>query len=145
MNARFTTELHVHPLPGKELLWMLDATLCYEAGKIPGCGQNICVPKNFVTDFASIPRVFWRLFLPSGLHREAAVVHDWLYFSGDRARAVCDAIFLEAMESLGVSRWRRQFMFLAVRIGGQSAWRAHRKLGHSAQRFFDLQMKGIER
>lgn len=136
MTASFTTELHVTPVHGSELLWRLDATLCYSAGTQPGGLQLVTVPKGFVTDFASIPRIFWRLFLPSGLHREAAVVHDWLYFCGDRARAVCDAIFLEAMEALGVSRWKRNAMFFAVRIGGLHAWRQHRKLGHSAKRFF---------
>ena len=132
MKAGFTTELHVVPVRGSEPLWRLDASLCYKAGN--SNQQVICVESGFITDFASIPRIFWRIFLPSGTHREAAVVHDWLYFCGDRSRAVCDAIFLEAMEALGVPRWKRNAMFLAVRIGGLHAWKAHRRLGHCAAR-----------
>ena len=43
--------------------------------------QNIVVqvPKGFVTDGASIPRIFW-VYLPRhGKYTKAAVVHDFLY------------------------------------------------------------------
>jgi hypothetical protein len=130
MKAHFATQLHVSPVPHDDLRWRLDFPLCYVAGAARGGGQVIEVPTGFVTDFASIPRVFWRLILPTGTHREAAVVHDWLYHCGDRERVVADAIFFEAMRVCGVPAWRRWAMFLAVRVGGWGAWRSHRRSGH---------------
>jgi hypothetical protein len=35
-----------------------------------------------------------------------------------RTRVQCDRVFLDFMEEMGVSRTRRQLMWLAVRIGG---------------------------
>lgn len=129
MKARFITDLYVKPVRGSERLWQLDSPLQYMAGVAHGGPQIICIPGGFITDFASIPRVFWRVFLPSGMHREAAVLHDWLYFIGDRHRVVADAIFLEAMTVLGVKPWKRIVMFCAVLCFGWIAWRKHRKAG----------------
>jgi hypothetical protein len=127
MKCGFATHLIVEPVACDDLRWRLVRPLVYSiTGAIRGV-RSITVPAGFVTDFASIPRVFWRLILPTGTHREAAVLHDWLYFCGDRHRAVADAIFLEAMQSLGVPAWRRWAMYYAVRLGGFAAWNNHRK------------------
>ena len=126
MNARFENSLLVEPIPGDDLRWRLMRTLTYRVNS--GRGQlSISVPRGFITDFASIPRVFWRVILPTGRHREAAVVHDYLYAVGDRHKAVADAIFLEAMTVLGVPRWRRWVMFFAVLFFGGKAWNGHRQ------------------
>lgn len=126
MNANFESSLAVEPIPGDDLRWRLIRPLIYRVHS--GRGQlSITVPRGFVTDFASIPRVFWRVILPTGSHREAAVIHDYLYAVGDRHKAVADAIFLEAMTVLGVPRWRRWAMFFAVLCFGWHAWNAHRQ------------------
>jgi hypothetical protein len=114
---------------------MLDADLRYLAGKAHGAGQLILVPQGFKTDFASIPRVFWRVMLPSGLGREAAVVHDWMYWCGDRDKLVADAIFFEGLTALNVLKWRRWAMYLAVALFGGVAWRKHRRAGHCMMGF----------
>ena len=92
------------------------------------------VPAGFVTDFASVPRIFWRLIgPPTGYGRDAAygkaaVIHDFLYFTpGTRSRQDCDDVFLEAMTDLGVSKARRTLMHLAVRVGGGWPWRRYRQ------------------
>lgn len=87
----------------------------YEVGFL-GSGVLIVVPAGFETDFASVPR--WAMpFIPiMGKAAKAAVVHDFLCENrGSLAKARIDAIFLEAMEVLGVSWLRRTLMFLAVR------------------------------
>ena len=109
--------------------WIVDALFSF----LDNAGELIEVPKGTVTDFASIPRFFWRILPPTGLYGKAAVIHDWLYqlcgnLGGrvfDRKR--CDEIFLEAMIALGVPTWKRQLMYRAVRMFGWTAWNGHAK------------------
>lgn len=103
---------------------------------------EIRVPAGFVTDFASIPRVFWNLFPPTGRYGKAAVIHDWLYSHrvvddmitpallqhGSRCvdRAEADRMFREAMRVLGVSAPTVWTLYTGVRLGGWKPWRAYR-------------------
>lgn len=84
------------------------------------------VPAGFRCDMASVPRWAWPVIPPTGLHGGAAVLHDFLYSTGLVPKVEADAYFFEAMRSLGVPRWRRVVMYLAVVIGGGEAWAAHR-------------------
>lgn len=86
-------------------------------------GLQVIVPKGFVTDFASVPRIFWRLFPPTGQHARASVVHDYLYTAeADCPRFLADAIFRHAMEISGVPWWKRTAMYYAVRMFGSRAY-----------------------
>lgn len=85
-------------------------------------GQRFQIPAGFITDFASVPRVFWRLFPPTGTYSPAAVIHDWLYVTNGMTRGEADGIFRSVMEELGVGWFTRQAMHLAVRVGGAGAW-----------------------
>jgi len=78
----------------------------------------IIVPDDFVTDFASIPRIFRAIHPVNGRHRKAAVVHDYLCRDETTRRKVADKVFNEAMKVCKVAGWRRVQMYLAVRIGG---------------------------
>ena len=78
-------------------------------------GLRICVPEGFITDFASVPRLLWWLFPPSGAYNRATVVHDYLCTQDTCSRFMADAVFREAMRELGVPRWRRVAMYYAVR------------------------------
>lgn len=86
---------------------------------------TVSAPAGFVTDGASIPRVFWNILSPFGDYFGAAVIHDFLYsphnteFSRDEA----DSIFLEGMNAKGVPFLRRAVIYSAVRAFG---WRAFR-------------------
>ena len=85
---------------------------------------EIAVPNGFLTDGASVPRIFWSLFSPFGDYFGAALVHDYLYSTGNRkfSRRESDRIFLEAMEDAGVSWIKRQTIYRAVRLGGSSSF-----------------------
>lgn len=86
-------------------------------------GLQVIVPKDFVTDFASVPRVFWRFFPPTGQHARASVVHDYLYTKeADCPRFLADAVFRHAMEISGVPWWKRTAMYYAVRLFGGRAY-----------------------
>ena len=85
------------------------------------------VPDNFLTDGASVPRVFWSIFSPFGSYFPAALIHDYLYskvspFHIDREMA--DLIFLDAMYDLGVGWFTRHTIHRAVRLGG---WKGYKK------------------
>lgn len=85
------------------------------------------VPQGFETDFASVPRFFWRVVPPWGRYSPAAVVHDYLYSTGKVSREDADRAFLTLMQRLGVPVWKRTIMYWAVRWFGGPAWEGCRK------------------
>ena len=86
----------------------------------------IKVPKGFVTDYASIPKLLRAIVLPYGKHSGASVVHDWLYSSTcnlDISRENADKIFLEILKEEKVNFLLRILMYTAVRTFGRSRYR----------------------
>ena len=98
--------------------WRLESPAIYATR----AGEIIVAPAGFITDLASIPRIFHALIPVNGRHRLAAIVHDYLFVIQDRPRADVDNIFLEAMEDSGVGWVTRWAMYLAVRAGGWLPW-----------------------
>jgi Protein of unknown function (DUF1353) len=83
---------------------------------------SVTAPKGFVTDLASIPRVFWSLLRPDGEYAYAAVIHDYLYWTQTTSREVADDVFKATMEELNVDGTTVLAIYTAVRGFGQSAW-----------------------
>lgn len=87
---------------------------------------QVKVPQAFITDGASIPRLFWSLLSPLGDYFGPAVIHDFLYskenYEFDRAET--DIIFYEAMRDAGVAWWRCNTIYYAVRLCGGSVFHA---------------------
>lgn len=86
-------------------------------------GEWVYVPSGYLTDGASVPRIFWNIIPPWGSYGQAAVVHDIVceYLSVTKdgkpspvTRAQCDAILLEAMTVMGVPRLTRTLIYGAV-------------------------------
>ena len=142
-QSRFSGKLYVVLLDDKthgaqrggRSLWGLSEALSYS----PSDGSGvITAPKGFVTDLASIPRLFWALLPPDGPWVKAAVVHDFLYYTqgtgiwkghprsitkqGDYTRAQADWVLRDAMEDRGVDGVRRNIIYEAVRLGGGGGW-----------------------
>ncbi|EDR5075844.1 DUF1353 domain-containing protein [Salmonella enterica] len=80
------------------------------------------VPAGFVTDLATIPRVFWSLMPPDGKYAKAAIIHDYLYDNALRTKKEADLIFLDGMTVLGVPEWKRTIMYYAVRLFGKGMY-----------------------
>lgn len=97
--------------------------LRFEA-RLNGGGLTVEVPADFVTDFASIPAIFWSRLPHDGPWAKASVVHDYLYQRGGCSRFLADAIFRDAMAALGVPVVRRVLIYYAVRLFGWMCWRA---------------------
>src|SRR6478736_2725004 len=118
MTASFTSKLELEYIDGHN--WLLTAGFDY-ASDVEGLNEEggiIHVPKDFITDFASIPRGLWNLFPPTGKYGKAAVIHDFLYRMTDYDRDICDKVLLEGMEVLGVNWATRHIVYRAVRIFG---------------------------
>lgn len=79
------------------------------------------VPKGFITDGASVPRILYWLFEPTGILFLPAIVHDWLYYKKEIPRAVADKIFRENVIQQGniVAGW---IAWLGVRMFGWISW-----------------------
>ena len=104
-------------------LWRLQDVLYFDVDTAP-----IFVPKNFITDGASCPRILWALCAPmSGPQAEAAVLHDYLYSKDcplQYSRLEADDIFWEAMRSNGTGLIKAWLIYRGVRIGGASSFKA---------------------
>lgn len=87
---------------------------------VPIC--NIIIPSGFITDFASVPRIFWRVIPPWGRYSPAAVVHDYLYRNKILKRKTADGIFYKLMIKSGVPRIEATAMYWAVRMFG---WKSY--------------------
>ena len=92
-------------------------------------GEKIIVPAGYVTDFASVPRLFWTFGIdPFGKPARAAIVHDYLFSTGGRiknppyTRDQANRIFYDAMGVLGVNKIKRWLMWKAVCIGGKGSF-----------------------
>ncbi len=107
--------------------FQLDATFEYytEDGE-----DTIIVPAGFISDGASIPRIFWTIIGSpwSGKYGRAAVIHDYLYYKQIFTRKKSDLIFLEGMKVLGVSWWKRHLMYRAVRMASWIPWNKYKEM-----------------
>ena len=109
---------------GRQRYELLEDLRVNLPGNGTGGGIAVRVPAGYVTDFASVPRMFWRVFPPSGRYNRAAIVHDYLYTNSTVcSRFLADSLFRELMSHLGVPMWRRVLMYYAVRLGGKSGWK----------------------
>jgi hypothetical protein len=97
--------------------WRLSKPLPYLSGV---ANRVITVPAGFRTDLASVPRLPVVYWLCGGRANKPAVVHDFLYTEGLVVRKVADAVFLEAMQAVGVPLAYRLLMWAGVRLGGAS-------------------------
>jgi len=88
----------------------------------------ITVPRNFITDGASCPKILWSLCAPmSGPQVEGAVLHDFLYSMDSDlgfSRKQADEMFRDTMLAEGTPKWRAQLIYRGVRLGGSKSWKA---------------------
>ena len=92
--------------------WRLEEDVVYE-----GRTDRFVVPAGFLTDFASVPRVFVWLLPRYGDYTRSAILHDWLVDQPTVSRRDADGLFRRSMRELGVSLVRRWAMWAAVRAG----------------------------
>jgi hypothetical protein len=95
---------------------------------------NITVPVGFVTDLASIPRIFWTMLRPDGEYAYAAIIHDYLYWTQVCSRDVADQVFYYAMIDFKIPLSLASMIFQAVREFGLWAWKSNIALKKNGER-----------
>ena len=114
-------------IPPDYKLYRTQVAFTYYVGSTLS-GEAIYVPEDFLTDGASIPKIFWSIIGGVlGRYGAAAVLHDFLYVEGIYTRRRSDKIFLEAMKVLKVSWWKRRAMYYAVRGFAWGPWKRYHK------------------
>ena len=97
-------------------------------GELAGRLKPVEVPKGFVTDLTSIPRVFYSALRPDGEYAHAAVVHDYLYWQQETTREVADETLRQHMIDLKIDSRVVWIIYTAVRRFGESAWKTNGEL-----------------
>ena len=99
--------------------WALAASFGYRSL----AGKTYVAPHYFITDLASIP---WLAepFFDSTEHREAGVIHDWIYCSQALPRDEADDLFEEMLKVLGATPTRASAARLGLRIGSAPRYSA---------------------
>lgn len=94
----------------------------------------VIVPKGFVSDLASVPRVFWGVFPRTGPYAYAAIVHDYLYWYQNSPRSIADEIMAQAMIDNGSTEKTVSLFRFILDIYGNTAWESNRKLKNAGQK-----------
>jgi hypothetical protein len=125
--SAFTENMIVSPLPSGRT-WVLRKQFSYDVGT-KGSGETIKVQAGFITDFASVPRLFWWIFPKWGKYGNAAVIHDYLYWVQEEKypKERADEIFLEAMMVLNTGKLTADILYCAVKYFGRFAWSGNKK------------------
>ncbi len=77
-------------------------------------GVTHVVPAGYRSDLNSTPRVPIAYVLAGNRGHRACAIHDYLITSKTVTRDRADAIFLEALECIGIGEWMRGAMYRAV-------------------------------
>lgn len=119
-----------------EPIYFLVKPIQWRPTQPSGKFKEVVVPTGFVTDLASIPRLFWSALRPDGDYAYAAIVHDYLYWeqSPSIPRVDADEIFRLAMKDLDVSTFKSAAIIKAVRAMGEDAWNQNTKLKAKGER-----------
>ena len=97
---------------------------------LPGY-PTILIPKGFIFDGASIPKMFRGLLSPVGILLVAAIVHDYAYQyhyvmvcnkKEYVSKAEADSLFLEIADYTNGLPWLNRIAYLAVKSYGVNAW-----------------------
>lgn len=96
--------------------WQLTQPFIYHSELL---NRDIEVPAGYVTDLASVPRLF-RFIVPvaNAKNRRAAVVHDYLCTNPEglvKDQKQADQVFREALGVVGVGRFRSAALYYPVR------------------------------
>lgn len=119
------TPLDLRAMPGGA--WQLQKPFRVTVDALNG--RQVSVPKGFLTDLASVPRLHFVYWSVGGRGRRAATIHDYLYqtHADQVSRSDADRAFYEVLtraepggdgEGVAVA-WA---MWLGVRAGGMWAW-----------------------
>jgi hypothetical protein len=114
-------------LPG--MRFQIEEPVVYFCGMTFGTSRvgSILVEAGTISDFASVPRFFWRIISPFDDDvRLPAILHDDLDTTQTWPKDEADLIFREALMVHGAPMWKVNAMYNAVKWFGGKAWERHR-------------------
>lgn len=122
--SSFTEEILLSELASNWRLWRIERDFTYDVGAL-GSGRRIVVPAGFLTDGASVPKIFWSVLPCWGTYSRAAIVHDYLCWRLHQGaphaeaptRRAADAVFYEAMLVAGTGPLTARILWAGVRVG----------------------------
>ncbi|WP_412759710.1 DUF1353 domain-containing protein [Methylorubrum subtropicum] len=87
--------------------------------------HTISIPSGFVTDLASIPRVFWSILPKTSAYTYPAIIHDYLYWFQPQnyTRKSADEVLKTTMQELNISKIKIFIIFISVRLWGGTSWK----------------------
>ena len=107
--------------------YIVDDDECWELTEdIEGTlsnGVSFKIPKGFRTDGSSSPRWLWSLFPPIGKFFLAAIVHDYLYFTGLTPKVDADLEMLRISNKLNDNKLDNFLRFIAVLLFGRKSYK----------------------
>lgn len=121
--------------------WILAKDWSYKTSE----GTIIYIPKGFIFDAASIPRIFWWFLEPTGLLLIPSIIHDFIYTNGfyfilykselgneeplkvNCTRPVADRMFYNISYEVNEIHLADIPAYWAVRAGGWMAWNKGKK------------------
>jgi len=106
----------------KDAMWVLTKPIGWKPNPTEQSTRlrPLTLPKGFVTDFASIPRVFWSVLPRDGDYVYAAVIHDYLYWIQSTSREEADAA--AALADFSISTVTAATIYNAIHLAGERAW-----------------------
>lgn len=87
--------------------------------------EIIVVPRGYISDWSSLPRMLWLVWPPNYSEaRHAAIVHDYFYshLHWHYTKEFADAVFKALMLHDGAPRFTTATFYRGVRIGGKGGW-----------------------
>jgi len=100
--------------------WILYSPLKYRSELLE---RVITVPKGFITDLASVPRIPFIFSLFGDRAHHESVLHDYLYQTHIVSRKKADKVFYEAMKCRQKNGFIRRCMYWGVRLFGYFAYK----------------------
>jgi hypothetical protein len=112
-NINFLNKISVTPV--NDGVFKLNSRLVVEVDN-----KLITIPKGFITDFASIPKIFWSIQSPYDIKTIGpSILHDYLYTCPNNlTRQKIDSIFHSSLIDNLVNPVKSYLYWLAVRIAG---------------------------
>ena len=118
----FSNEVHLEWINNRMLVVFLNNTII--------C--NIPIPKGFITDGATIPKLFWNILSPFGRFFKSCALHDYICLVAKlknneapnlkeginiatQYRKRADTLLSLSMKKQGIKLWRRLLIMASVR------------------------------
>lgn len=96
-------------------LWELRSTIVVRLSN----GDYVTIPYGFVTDFASVPKLFWSAISPIGKTKLASLIHDYIYVTQIYDRDFADKEFYKWLQFLQPNKYvRNKVMYYCVNFFG---------------------------